>query len=72
MIILNQGNMNYELQVKSDHWRSCYTIRLKYTSGVEKYRTNRLPKNEFETMLNFTNEDWENYMDTSENYNLVK
>ena len=64
--------MNYELNVKSDHWRSCYTIRLKYASGVEKYRTNRLPKDEFEKMLNYTNEDWENYLDTSENYNLVK
>ena len=38
--------MTYELNVKSDHWRSCYTIRLKYASGVEKYRTNRLPKDE--------------------------
>jgi arsenate reductase-like glutaredoxin family protein len=45
---------------------------LKYPSGVEKYRTNRLPKDEFEKMLNYTNEDWENYLNTSENYNLVK
>jgi len=64
--------MNYELNVKSDHWRSCYTIRLKYASGVEKYRTKRLSKDEFEKMRNYTHEDWERYLDSSENYKLVK
>jgi hypothetical protein len=64
--------MTYELNVKSDYSRRCYTIRLKYTSGVEKYRTNRLPKDEFESMLNYTIEDWEKYLDTSNNYSLIK
>jgi hypothetical protein len=63
--------MNYELIAKPNHWDKKFTIRLKYKSGIEKYRTHKLTDDDFNTMLNYTTEQWENYLDTQVNYEVV-
>lgn len=64
--------MNYEMIVKPNHWDRTFTIRLKYPKGgIEKYRTDRVTEEEFETMLNYTPFNWEQYLDMADNYKRI-
>lgn len=63
--------MSYELTAKPNFWDRTFTIRLKYTKGIEKYRTDRLSEAEFEIALNYTKTEWEIYLDTANNYKKI-
>jgi len=60
--------MDYELIAKPNTWDRTFTIRLKYTKGIEKYRTNKLTEDEFKVMSTYTPKEWEIYLDTADNY----
>ena len=49
-----------------------HLIPLQDMDDMRFQRKVSLSKDEFEAMLNYTNDDWEKYLDTSDNYNLVK
>lgn len=63
--------MSYELIAKPNTWDRTFTIRLKYTKGIEKYRTDRLTDEEFNTMLEYTSDQWELYLDFATNYKKI-
>lgn len=60
------------IEVKSNQTARTFTIRT-YENGrfIEKYRTCKLSKAEFEDMEYFTQEDWAYFLRTSENYYKV-
>ena len=60
--------MSYELIAKPNHWDKTFTIRLKYRSGIEKYRTDKLSDSEFQDMLKYDRDQWELYLDFATNY----
>ena len=68
---LNQNKMSYELIAKPNTWDRTFTIRLKYTKGIEKYRTDRLTEDEFKVALTYTKTEWEIYLDTASNYKKI-
>jgi hypothetical protein len=63
--------MSYELIAKPNHWDRTFTIRLKYKSGIEKYRTDKLSENQFAIALTYTKTEWEIYLDTANNYKKI-
>ncbi len=63
--------MSYELTAKPNMWDRTFTIRLKYKSGIEKYRTAKLTENEFQIALTYTTTEWEVYLDTASNYKRI-
>ena len=62
------NKMSYELIAKPNTWDRTFTIRLKYTKGIEKYRTDKLTEDEFKVMSTYTPKEWEIYLDTADNY----
>ncbi len=63
--------MSYELTAKPNTWDRTFTIRLKYKSGIEKYRTDKLNEVEFNIMSTYTTKEWEIYLDTADNYKKI-
>lgn len=70
-ILKKLNKMNYELTAKPNTWDRTFTIRLKYTKGIEKYRTDRLTEAEFNVMSTYTTKEWEIYLDTADNYKKI-
>lgn len=58
----------YKIRIKANQKAKTFTIRT--TSG--KYRTLPMNKAEFEETEHNTSKDWQNFLNTSQNYLLIK
>jgi hypothetical protein len=57
------------LTITPNHAKRRFTIR---TNKGNKYRTNKMSKVEFEENLLNTQNDWQNFLDTSQDYYKTK
>ena len=57
-----------QINVTPNHKNRTFTIRV----DVAKYRTNKMNKYEFESCLNNTGNDWQNFLIYSSDYYTVK
>jgi hypothetical protein len=56
-----------QINVTPNHGAQTFTIR----TDVAKYRTNRMSKEEFKSCLNNTANDWQCFLDRSDDYCVV-
>lgn len=63
-----ENQIKYQFKVNSNYQKRTFTILINDT----KWRTNQMTKDEFEENLYNTQNDWKNYLLTSNNYYKVK
>lgn len=60
-----------ELKVTANHSAKTFTLRFYYEDGsIVKYRTIRLPKEEFDSCLYNTTGDWEQFLKSDDYYRV--
>lgn len=57
-----------EIKATPNHKERTFTIRV----DVGKYRTNKMSKYEFESCLSNTANDWQQFLNTSGDYYLIR
>ena len=59
-------NLGETLKISANHSKRTFTIR----TDVAKYRTIRLSKEEFQSCLNNTGQDWRQFLRSSDYYKV--
>ena len=59
-------NLGETLKISANHSKRTFTIR----TDVAKYRTIRLSKEEFQSCLNNTGQDWKQFLRSSDYYKV--
>ena len=59
-------NLGETLKISANHSKRTFTIR----TDVAKYRTIRLSKEEFQSCLNNTGQDWKQWLRSSDYYKV--
>lgn len=62
------------IEVTANQRNRYFTLRIKDSNGktITKYRTSAYSKEEFERMEMNTNQDWNDYLRTSQSYYLIE